>query len=246
MVEGYKEEIEEEMEAISNEPMVSWEDHDDDKVMTFGENDPDTCVNVWSYNQDTKTYQVDKSHLNPLWNHKKGPVWAGTKFDGFTGKDGGAPPIALNVYKDTIHTHLIKNGMWYVFNYVEPKSKSSISLLDNAEQFTLTEIQDHTIIQCTIADQYAIQNLDWKGQYLLNSINISIYCEVLMKVPVNATEPEVLFAIILCVGMYTYDTMEKLKSKLKKIKLSNYPKENVQIMNVDNKAQCDILHSSGY
>eukprot|EP00957_Ditylum_brightwellii_P102379 7804480-Ditylum_brightwellii.AAC.1 len=96
MAEEYKEVIEEDMEATNNDPMVSWEDHvgveedlvtvlkcgglfkqDDDKVMAFIGADPDTCVKVWSYNQDTKTYQTDKSHLNPFWNHKKGLVWAG-------------------------------------------------------------------------------------------------------------------------------------------------------------------------
>jgi hypothetical protein len=117
--------------------------------------------------------------------------------------------------------------MWDVFNYVEPISNSTLNLLDNLDRFTLADIQDHTAIQRTIADQYAIQNLDWSGQYLLNSISISIYREVLKKVPVNASGPEVLLATISYVGTYTYDTMEKLKAKLKKIKLSNYPGENV-------------------
>eukprot|EP00957_Ditylum_brightwellii_P045395 3440792-Ditylum_brightwellii.AAC.2 len=73
------------MGATSNEPMVYWEDHtgvkevlvtvpkcgvlfkqDDDKVMAFVGTDPNACVNIWSYNQDTKTYQADKSHLNSL------------------------------------------------------------------------------------------------------------------------------------------------------------------------------------
>eukprot|EP00957_Ditylum_brightwellii_P137990 10520117-Ditylum_brightwellii.AAC.1 len=99
MAEDYRkeivEEVDEEIEATNNNPMVSWEDHvgvkedlvtvpkcgglfeqDDDKAMVFVGTDPDASVNVWSYNQNTKAYQADKSHLNPLWNHKKGPVWA--------------------------------------------------------------------------------------------------------------------------------------------------------------------------
>eukprot|EP00957_Ditylum_brightwellii_P085093 6469763-Ditylum_brightwellii.AAC.1 len=40
--------------------------------------------------------------------------------------------------------------------------------------------------------------------------------------------------------------MEKLKAKLKKIKLSNYLGENAQKMNVDIKVQCDILDSASY
>ena len=88
--------MEKEMADRNNDPVVSWEDHvgvkedlvavpkcgglfkqDDDKVIAFVGTDPDACVNVWSYNQDAKNYQADKSHLNPLWSHKKRPVWAG-------------------------------------------------------------------------------------------------------------------------------------------------------------------------
>eukprot|EP00957_Ditylum_brightwellii_P192531 14658864-Ditylum_brightwellii.AAC.1 len=98
--------------------------------MAFVGTDPDAYANIWSYNQDTKTYQTDKSHLNLLWNCKKEPVWArqfrpssikkiqkteqvctsyaSTKFDGLTGKDGDAPPIAITVYKDISCTHLIQ------------------------------------------------------------------------------------------------------------------------------------------
>eukprot|EP00957_Ditylum_brightwellii_P092636 7054105-Ditylum_brightwellii.AAC.1 len=63
--------MEEEMVDRNNDPM------DDDKIIAFVGTDPDACVNVWSYNHDAKNYQADKSHLNPLWSHKKGPVWAG-------------------------------------------------------------------------------------------------------------------------------------------------------------------------
>eukprot|EP00957_Ditylum_brightwellii_P184470 14050374-Ditylum_brightwellii.AAC.1 len=45
-------------------------------------------------------------------------------------------------------------------------------------------------------------------------------------------------------GTCTYDAMDKLKSKLRKIKVSKYLGENVQKMNVDIKAQCNILDNA--
>eukprot|EP00957_Ditylum_brightwellii_P173206 13185489-Ditylum_brightwellii.AAC.1 len=69
-----------------------------------------------------------------------------------SGKYGGAPPIALTVYKDIIFSHTIKDNMWDVFNYMEPTSKSSINLLGNQCSFKLTDIKDYITTQLTIAD----------------------------------------------------------------------------------------------
>eukprot|EP00957_Ditylum_brightwellii_P042712 3234365-Ditylum_brightwellii.AAC.2 len=47
-------------------------------------------------------------------------------------------------------------------------------------------------------------------------------------------------------GKYTYDTIEKIKAKLKAIKLSDYPVESVQSMSIAIKAKHDQLGSTGY
>eukprot|EP00957_Ditylum_brightwellii_P059445 4512963-Ditylum_brightwellii.AAC.1 len=140
MTEEYKDKIEKEIQRNTQEPPTmalwsSWGDHvgvkddlaavtkccgpfkqDDGKILAFVGTDLDACVNIWSYNHDTKTYQTDKGHLSFFWNHKKGP---GTKFGYLSSKDSGALPIALTVYNDIICIHLIKNDMWDTFNYME-------------------------------------------------------------------------------------------------------------------------------
>eukprot|EP00957_Ditylum_brightwellii_P068159 5173915-Ditylum_brightwellii.AAC.1 len=65
--------MEEEIEATNNDPMVSWEDYVGVKedLVTVPK-----CGGLFKKDDD-KAYQADKSHLNPLWNHKKGSVWAG-------------------------------------------------------------------------------------------------------------------------------------------------------------------------
>eukprot|EP00957_Ditylum_brightwellii_P142066 10823611-Ditylum_brightwellii.AAC.1 len=91
-----------------------------------------------------------------------------------------------------------------------------------------------------------LKNFDWSGKYHLNSISDSLYQDLLKKVSANITGPEVQLAIQACVGQYTYGTVEKVKAKLKAIKLSDYPGENIQTMNIAIKAKCDQLDSAGY
>eukprot|EP00957_Ditylum_brightwellii_P151959 11571715-Ditylum_brightwellii.AAC.1 len=43
--------------------------------------------------------------------------YVGTTFEGLAGKDGRSPLLALSVYKEIIRKHLIKNGMWDVFQF---------------------------------------------------------------------------------------------------------------------------------
>eukprot|EP00957_Ditylum_brightwellii_P126378 9634032-Ditylum_brightwellii.AAC.1 len=71
-MEDIEEEMEEEMEAPNNDTMVSWEDHVGVKegLVTVPK-----CGGL--FKQDDDKVMADKSHLNPSWNHKKVPVWAG-------------------------------------------------------------------------------------------------------------------------------------------------------------------------
>eukprot|EP00957_Ditylum_brightwellii_P027980 2113974-Ditylum_brightwellii.AAC.1 len=122
----------------------------------------------------------------------------------------------------------------------------SIDLLKNFGVFDFIDVQEDVVIQCLLADKYASDNLDWSGKYLLNSISASLYQDVLKRVLVNLSGPEVLLAIQACAGRYIYDTMEKVKVKLNAIKLSDYPGANVQAMNIAIKVKCDQLDSTGY
>ena len=123
---------------------------DEDKVIAFVGTDPNARVNVWSYDPAKSKYVANKASLVKGYSHQKGPVlngqfrpsslkeikkveetcklFKGTKFDGLTGKDGGAPQLALTTYKQMISDHLIKNGMWDVFQYVHPKTKKTLCL----------------------------------------------------------------------------------------------------------------------
>ena len=113
-------------------------------------------------------------------------------------------------------------------------------------RFQLEEVKKQIASVKLTSDFYALQNLEWSGRYLLASIHSSLYEKVLNKIPVNSTGPEVLSAIIACTATYSYDSMENLKNKLKNIKISDFPGENVSKMNVAIKDICDRLYGSGF
>ena len=273
--------------SVATNNLVSWDDFDktdesfipvpvcggihklpDGTLTAFVGTDPDSKVNVWSYDQDQKKYIGDRNKLVPSYKNKKGPIWngqyrpsslkeitkveesctrhSGTKFDGLSGKDGGAPPLALTTYKDIIRSHMIKHGMWDIFQYREPKSGVKVDLLTTLGRFDLAEIKTYISKQRAIADEYELQNFAWSGKYLLSSISPSLYKDVLKKVTINASGPEVLMAIVSCVATFTYDSMEKVKSRLKSITIKSYPGENIKNMNVDIKALCEQLYSAGF
>ena len=241
---------------------------EDNKVIPFVGTDPDAKVNVWTYDSVKAKYIISKKDIVEGYSHQKGPVWngqfcptslkdtkkveetckefKGTKFDGLAGKDGGAPPLLLTTYKEIICRHLIKNGMWDVFQYQLPKSKKMICLIENMGKVKLSEIRKHITSIKASADKYALQNLSWSGTYLLNSISNVMAKKVLQKDSITDAGPEILMAIVASFGTFTFDSMEKLKSSIKNIKLSSYAGENSVSMNLEIRAVCDRLWGAGY
>ena len=172
---------------------------EDNKIIAFVGADPDAKVNVWSYDPQKETYMINKKTIVKGFTQQKGSglscqfcptllkdinkvedtckYFKGTKFDGLTVRDGGAPLLALTTYKEIICHHLNKNSIWDVFQYVHPKTKKSLCLIQHLGKFQLSEVKLHIHQFCKTADKYALQNLDWSGFYLLNSISNSLYKE---------------------------------------------------------------------
>eukprot|EP00957_Ditylum_brightwellii_P063444 4816213-Ditylum_brightwellii.AAC.1 len=137
----------------------------DDKRLAFVGTDPDAKVNVFSYDPSAKRNAVNKWLLNKNFQAVKDPVnngqyrlvdfkaiklveeacikYVGTKFEGLAGKDGGSPLLALSAYKNIIRKHLIKNGMWDVFQFQLPKSRKMICLIENMGKVKLSEIKEY-------------------------------------------------------------------------------------------------------
>ena len=72
-----------------------------------------------------------------------------------------------------------------------------------------------------------MQNLDWSGQYLRNSLSADLLTKVLREIPITASGPEVFITTMhICISD-SYEALEETKKQLKSLKLSDFPGENV-------------------
>eukprot|EP00957_Ditylum_brightwellii_P035720 2708229-Ditylum_brightwellii.AAC.1 len=91
----------------------------------------------------------------------------------------------------------------------------------------LSEIKQYIAKVKSTADKYALQSLSWSGTYLLNSISNILANQVLQKVFMTDTGPEILVTIVASFGTFMVDSMEKIKTSIKNVKLSTYAGENI-------------------
>eukprot|EP00957_Ditylum_brightwellii_P005713 435735-Ditylum_brightwellii.AAC.1 len=106
-----------------------------------------------------------------------------------------------------------------------------ICLIDNMGKVKLSEIKQYIAKVKSTADKYILQSLRWSGTYLLNSISNVLTKQVLQKVSITDTIPEILVAIVASFGTFNFDSMEKLQTGIKNVKLSTYAGENIVNMN---------------
>ena len=75
--------------------------------------------------------------------------------------------------------------------------------------------------------KYILQNLDWSGQYLRNSLSADLLTKILKEISITATGTEVFITTMhICISD-SYKTLEETKKQLKSLKLSDFPGKNV-------------------
>ena len=165
--------------------------------MAYTGSDPDSKVNIYSYVVDKtdstrRTWQCRKELYNPKCKSHKGPLHVGqfrpnhvkekhkvkTSYCTFTGstKYGGSKKkdnnnnIPLRDYVRTARKHMVENGMWSVFQYVDPISKKRINLFDSLGEIKFYELKKYIQkFKETQANFYDLENLDWSGQWFRHS-----------------------------------------------------------------------------
>eukprot|EP00957_Ditylum_brightwellii_P045786 3473443-Ditylum_brightwellii.AAC.1 len=95
-----------------------------------------------------------------------------------------------------------------------------ICLIENMGKVKLSDIEEYRTKVKSTTDKYALQNLNWSGIYLLNSISNTLSRKVLQKFSITDISPEILVAIVASFETFTFDNMEKLKRTIKDVKLS--------------------------
>eukprot|EP00957_Ditylum_brightwellii_P142016 10819895-Ditylum_brightwellii.AAC.1 len=105
----------------------------------------------------------------------------------------------------------------------------------------LSEIKQYIAKVKSTANMDALQNLSWSGTYLLKSISNVLAKQVLQKVSITDTSSVILVAIATSFGTFTFDSMKKLKTSIKNVKLFTNTGENIVNMNQEICAMCDRL-----
>jgi hypothetical protein len=172
-------------------------------------------------------------------------TFSGVKFVGLEPKEGETI-TKVSVYKDACKLHMLECGMLDVFLLPDPLTPTiKYNLFDKTSRFTLEAVQRHIVLFNLQADYWQKENLQWSGKFLLASLSPSLLASVLAEIGLNASGPEVLSATMsLLYKGASSEILETATNKIYNIKLSNYPGENVELMNEDLKTLLDFLDSA--
>ena len=238
-------------------------------IIPWSGTDPDATVMCYTWSISESKWMIPISQLNTSYTRMKGPVhpgqyrpkgvkeerktkeacttFSGIRFSGVPKEGKGSIPI--RTYKDQCRSHMIRHGMWDVFNFSDPKNPSMhCDLFKKHSRFSLAYVKAEVAKMQTDkgrVDSYIIQNLRYSGDYLRASLNAEQLTKVLQEVPITATGPEVFVATMLVCLSDSYDAMEQTKEALKAIKLTDFPGENVQQCCTKILELCERLDSAG-
>lgn len=81
-------------------------------------------------------------------------------------------------------------------------------------------------------DKYYLRNLDWSGVYIRNSISPKLLTQVLAEVPVMASGPDTLVALMQVIYADGYNALDQCKEELKALFLKDFPGENISNLNI--------------
>ena len=242
------------------------------KLIPWSGTDPDSDYLCYSWDPEEKKWVLPRSLYHEGCPKRKGAVhlemyrptgpkeakkaketcteYVGTKFNGIPTK-GNAPNMSIRIYKDTIRTHMIKTGMWDIFNIPSPNASLGtqyVDLIQHHAMFTMDYVKDYVknlVKDTTRCDNYVIQNLDWSSEYLRRSLTGEFLKLVLKFTSVNASGLEIFMAIMHECFSDSYDALVTVKDKLRRIKLRDYAGENVELCVVDILDLSDRLDCAG-
>ena len=155
--------------------------------------------------------------------------YVGIKFNGLPKKS--QPNMSIRVYKDMIRGHMIKTGMWDIFNIPHPDGKQSVDLLKQHAMFDMEYIKEYEeklLNDPSQCDSYMQMNFTMSGDYLRMTLNADFLKQVLKFTSVSASGLFTFMAIMHECFSDGYDALVSIKNKLRQIKLKDYPGENVE------------------
>ena len=143
-------------------------------------------------------------------------------------------PILLTSWISMIHKDMMRMGMDTVFKVLDEDGTTEHDILQQWSTVSHVDIEawEHRLRNSgvgisTLPCQYDEQNLDWSGQYLLNSISPKLYQDITSIITHNASGPCVLQEIINIKQIMDASGIRTLERQLQTLKLVNQPAENV-------------------
>ena len=240
----------------------------EDKVtfVPFVGTDPDRKINCWSWDQKEDEWTISSAAYKDTWTNNQGPVHAGqfrptdvkgqkaakekcTTYSGtpFSNPEEKGARTNLKTYKDMCCRHMIKNGMWDIFNMPDPRDPAKKwDLFYHLGRFPLRRVSAYIDTIRRTGDKYVIDNLDWRGEYLLATLDSTLLTKVLNHVDVTSSGPEVLSATLLVIHACNSEIMERVRTKLANIKLTDYPGQNIDKCCADQLVLLQRLDDAGY
>jgi hypothetical protein len=240
-----------------------------DHIFAWSGTDPDAALDCYSWDQgDPGRWTIKGSRKIKGATRMKGPPHdgmyrpAGVKyeratremcsnyksdvyFNGMTPSGGAKIAMKVKVYKGATRAHMIKTGMWDIFNVYDVATQGSIDILRYHSKVSKEQMTTHIENLRTSGDSYILQNLAFSGACIRASLSPEMLRKLLREVPIDASGPESYGALMRVVHSDSYPAMQKIKQQLESIKLANYPGENVELCCDDIISLSDQLDAAG-
>jgi len=169
-------------------------------------------------------------------------TYVGTTFTGLDNEEN-QNRISVRTYRDTIEKHLVETGMWEVFQVPNPADKTQKrSLL--RKQVPSRHVRAWIDHFSQTADKWALDNLAWSGEYLLDSLSGPLLDKVINDVGINGSGPVVLASIMdIIYSGAGPEALEGAKKFIEATQLKDMPNEDVSVLNDRLQDQFDFLES---
>lgn len=170
----------------------------------------------------------------------------------------GDPSYTLTSFAEDVKAHLVKTGMDAVFYMMDPaRTNARIDIIYKHSRISITQVRTELNVMTEVIaendrpalfsnldnpyDEYDASNATASREFLLNSIDSTLKADMRSKITADMLGPEVWMVIVMELQSGSYRAMEAKKEKLRKIKLSDFPGENVKTMNNEVVTLCSEL-----
>jgi hypothetical protein len=154
------------------------------------------------------------------------------KYNGTLASSAGGETIKHRTFVAILRREIIQKGMYCEFLIPDSAAPDGWDLFQKHGRFTLEEVKDHVVTNSATSDVFQLENLDWSGRLIRSSLHPELLGKVIQEVGVSASGPVTFTATMKIVfsGEH-FEQLDILREEFKRLKLSDYPGEDIQALN---------------